>query len=132
MLATGIKSPVGVKVAGTKLEEVDRIAPESERVVKQVPGVTSAFAERLTGGQGKARAHRQRLARRICESHVTDLPWLASTPVNRTERRTYTQKYKRAVVRECDEPGVSVAGVALAHRTMPIRCAAGSCVNGGS
>src|SRR5216117_2366089 len=51
MLATGIKSSVGVKVAGTKLEEVDRIAAEIERVVKQVPGVTSAFAERLTGGR---------------------------------------------------------------------------------
>ena len=35
--------------------------------------------------------------------------------VNRTGRRTYTQEYKRAVVRECDDPGVSVAGVALAH-----------------
>jgi Cu(I)/Ag(I) efflux system membrane protein CusA/SilA len=51
MLATGIKSPVGVKVAGAKLEEVDRIAAEIERVVKEVPGVTSAFAERLTGGR---------------------------------------------------------------------------------
>jgi copper/silver efflux system protein len=51
MLATGIKSPVGVKVAGTKLEEVDRIAAAIERVVRQVPGVTSAFAERLTGGR---------------------------------------------------------------------------------
>ena len=35
--------------------------------------------------------------------------------VNRTGRRTYTPEYKRGVVRECDEPGVSVAGVALAH-----------------
>ncbi len=51
MLATGIKSPVGVKVAGTDLREVDRITAEIERVVKQVPGVTSAFAERLTGGR---------------------------------------------------------------------------------
>src|SRR5213080_1531543 len=51
MLATGIKSPVGVKVAGMNLEEVDGIAAEIERVVKQVPGVTSAFAERLTGGR---------------------------------------------------------------------------------
>jgi Cu(I)/Ag(I) efflux system membrane protein CusA/SilA len=51
MLATGIKSPVGVKVAGAKLEEVDRIAADVERVVRQVPGVTSAFAERLTGGR---------------------------------------------------------------------------------
>jgi Cu(I)/Ag(I) efflux system membrane protein CusA/SilA len=51
MLATGIKSPVGVKVAGTDLREVDRIAAEVQRVVKQVPGVSSAFAERLSGGR---------------------------------------------------------------------------------
>src|SRR5258705_12423991 len=48
MLATGIKSPVGVKVAGMDLHEVDRLAAAVERVVKQVPGVTSAFAERLS------------------------------------------------------------------------------------
>ncbi|MBI3375412.1 MAG: efflux RND transporter permease subunit [Betaproteobacteria bacterium] len=51
MLATGIKSPVCVKVAGMNLQEVDRIAAEVARVVKQVPGVTSAFAERLSGGR---------------------------------------------------------------------------------
>ncbi|HEV8260374.1 MAG TPA: efflux RND transporter permease subunit [Burkholderiales bacterium] len=51
MLATGIKSPVGVKVAGMNLQEVDRISAEVARVVKQVPGVTSAFAERLSGGR---------------------------------------------------------------------------------
>ena len=51
MLATGIKSPVGVKVAGTDLREIDRITGEIERVVKDVPGVTSALAERLTGGR---------------------------------------------------------------------------------
>jgi Cu(I)/Ag(I) efflux system membrane protein CusA/SilA len=51
MLATGIKTPVGVKVAGTNLQEIDRIAAEVERAVKNVPGVTSAFAERLTGGR---------------------------------------------------------------------------------
>ena len=36
--------------------------------------------------------------------------------VNRTGRRTYTAEYKRSVVQECDQPGVSVAGVALTHR----------------
>ena len=51
MLATGIKSPVGVKVAGASLQEIDRITAEVERVVKTVPGVTSALAERLTGGR---------------------------------------------------------------------------------
>jgi Cu(I)/Ag(I) efflux system membrane protein CusA/SilA len=51
MLATGIKSPVGVKVAGTDLQQIDRIAAAIERVVRTVPGVTSALAERLTGGR---------------------------------------------------------------------------------
>ncbi|MGH8769242.1 MAG: efflux RND transporter permease subunit, partial [Burkholderiales bacterium] len=51
MLATGIKSPVGVKVAGTNLGELDRITAEIERVLKPVPGVTSVFAERLSGGR---------------------------------------------------------------------------------
>jgi Cu(I)/Ag(I) efflux system membrane protein CusA/SilA len=51
MLATGIKSPVGVKVSGMNLQEVDRLASAVEQAVKNVPGVTSAFAERLTGGR---------------------------------------------------------------------------------
>jgi Cu(I)/Ag(I) efflux system membrane protein CusA/SilA len=51
MLATGIKSPVGVKVAGTNLAEIERVAAQIERVVKDVPGVSSALAERLTGGR---------------------------------------------------------------------------------
>src|SRR5262249_25947340 len=51
MLATGIKSPVGIKVAGPDLAQIDVIAQEIESAVKSVPGVTSALAERLTGGR---------------------------------------------------------------------------------
>jgi len=51
MLATGIKSPVGIKVAGTDLKEIDRLATRIEEAVRTVPGVTSALAERLTGGR---------------------------------------------------------------------------------
>ena len=51
MLATGIKSPVGIKVAGASLQEIDRITGEIERLVKRVPGVSSALAERLNGGR---------------------------------------------------------------------------------
>ncbi|MES3041571.1 MAG: efflux RND transporter permease subunit [Pseudomonadota bacterium] len=51
MLATGIKSPVGIKVSGASLQEIDRLTGEIERVVKTVPGVSSALAERLTGGR---------------------------------------------------------------------------------
>jgi len=51
MLATGIKSPIGVKVSGENLVELERIALEVEGVAKKVPGVSSALAERLTGGR---------------------------------------------------------------------------------
>ena len=51
MLATGIKSPVGVKVAGADLATIDRLTGEIERALKDVPGVSSALAERLTGGR---------------------------------------------------------------------------------
>ncbi|WP_248744879.1 efflux RND transporter permease subunit [Pseudomonas sp. MWU12-2037] len=50
MLATGIKSPIGVKVAGTSLADIDEVAHQVEAVAKQVPGISSALAERLTGG----------------------------------------------------------------------------------
>ncbi len=51
MLATGIKSPVGVKVSGASLQEIDKLTAQIERIVKQVPGVSSALAERLNGGR---------------------------------------------------------------------------------
>ncbi|MES3027695.1 MAG: efflux RND transporter permease subunit [Pseudomonadota bacterium] len=51
MLATGVKSPIGVKVSGSDLAQIDRIAHEVETVAKTVPGVSSALAERLTGGR---------------------------------------------------------------------------------
>ncbi|AGP47203.1 efflux RND transporter permease subunit [Serratia sp. TSA_198.1] len=51
MLATGIKSPVGIKVNGNNMADIERISGQIEQVVKQVPGVTSALAERITGGR---------------------------------------------------------------------------------
>ncbi|WP_319798393.1 efflux RND transporter permease subunit [Nitrobacter sp.] len=51
MLATGIKSPIGVKVSGSDLAQLDRIAQQIAQIAKTVPGVTSAFADRLTGGR---------------------------------------------------------------------------------
>jgi len=50
MLATGIKTPVGIKVAGPNLVELERIASEIEVVVRQVPGTSGVFAERVMGG----------------------------------------------------------------------------------
>ncbi len=49
MLSTGIRTPIGIKVFGKDLGEMEKLAKEIEAVVKTVPGTTSAFAERLTG-----------------------------------------------------------------------------------
>jgi Cu(I)/Ag(I) efflux system membrane protein CusA/SilA len=50
MLSTGIRTPIGIKVFGTDLAEMERVARDIERVVRTVPGTTSAYAERITGG----------------------------------------------------------------------------------
>lgn len=50
MLSTGIRTPVGIKVFGSSLEEMEKVAREIETVVKNVPGASSAYAERITGG----------------------------------------------------------------------------------
>ena len=50
MLSTGIRTPIGIKVFGKELGEMEKLAKEIEAVVKTVPGTTSAFAERITGG----------------------------------------------------------------------------------
>jgi len=51
MLATGIKSPIGIKVSGPDIGVIERLSSEVERVAKTVPGVSSALAERVTGGR---------------------------------------------------------------------------------
>jgi copper/silver efflux system protein len=50
MLATGIRTPVGIKVLGTDLAELEKLARQIEGVVKTVPGTSSAYAERVIGG----------------------------------------------------------------------------------
>lgn len=50
MLATGIRTPIGIKLFGKDLAEMERLAQQIEQAVKKVPGTTSAYAERITGG----------------------------------------------------------------------------------
>ncbi|OJU31288.1 MAG: cation transporter [Alphaproteobacteria bacterium 65-37] len=50
MLATGIRTPVGVKLLGRDFGELEKVAREIEAAIRQVPGTTSAYAERVTGG----------------------------------------------------------------------------------
>ena len=64
MLSTGIKSPVGIKIAGPDLKVIERIGEQVERVVKTVPGTRSAYAERVRGGRYiEVRTDRVRAAR---------------------------------------------------------------------
>ena len=51
MLSTGIKTPVGIKIAGPDLATLERIGTQIEAVVRKVPGTSSAFAERVMGGR---------------------------------------------------------------------------------
>ena len=51
MLSTGIKTPIGIKVAGDDLEKIETIGQKIERVVSQIPGTLSAFSDRVTGGR---------------------------------------------------------------------------------
>jgi Cu(I)/Ag(I) efflux system membrane protein CusA/SilA len=50
MLATGIRTPVGVKVMGKDLAVIEKLAREIEAAIRSVPGTSSAFAERIIGG----------------------------------------------------------------------------------
>ncbi len=50
MLSTGIRTPIGIKVFGKDLSEMEQLAKQIEQVVKAVPGTTSAYAERIMGG----------------------------------------------------------------------------------
>jgi len=50
MLSTGIRTPIGIKVFGKNLDEMEQLAKQIEAVVKNIPGTSSAYAERITGG----------------------------------------------------------------------------------
>ncbi len=64
MLATGIKTPVGIKIAGESLAEIEKIGKDLERIVKTVPGTASAYAERVAGGRYiKVDINREKAAR---------------------------------------------------------------------
>jgi Cu(I)/Ag(I) efflux system membrane protein CusA/SilA len=80
MLATGIKSPVGIKVAGPDLVVIDRIGAEIERVVKEVPGTASAFAEPVVGGR-YVEIHPDRLAAARYGLSIEDLQRIVAMAV---------------------------------------------------
>ncbi len=103
MLSTGIRTPVGVKVYGKDLHEIERLAREIEQVVKRVPGTTSAYAERITGGYYlNIEPDRQQLARYgLAVGDLLDVVGQAlggervTTTVDGRERYGVTLRYPR-------------------------------------
>ncbi|MGE5208082.1 MAG: efflux RND transporter permease subunit [Alphaproteobacteria bacterium] len=103
MLATGIKTPVGIKVAGPDLGELERIASEIEAVVRQLPGTSSAFAERVMGGNYiEFNINRDEIARyglalgdvqQVLEVALGGMP--LTTTVEGLERYTINLRYDR-------------------------------------
>lgn len=80
MLATGIKTPIGIKVAGEKLAEIEKIGKEIEKILLNVPGTTSAYAERVAGGRYvKVDIQREKAAR--YGLNIADVQAVVSTAV---------------------------------------------------
>ena len=103
MLSTGIRTPIGIKVFGKDLAEMERLARQIETVVKAVPGTTSAYAERITGGSYlMIEPNREQLARyglgvgELQEVIATALGGeLVTTMVEGRERYGVTVRYPR-------------------------------------
>jgi Cu(I)/Ag(I) efflux system membrane protein CusA/SilA len=105
MLSTGIRTPVGVKVFGTDLAEMERLSREIERVLRTVPGTSSAYAERIIGGYYlEITPNRDSLARHgLMIADVQDVIATAlggeavTTTVEGRERYTVNVRYPRAL-----------------------------------
>ncbi len=103
MLATGIRTPVGVKIIGKDLAAMEKVAREVETVLKTVPGTSSAYAERVTGGYYlEILPNRDRMARYgLMVSDVQDVVAMAlgaepiTTTVEGRERYTVAIRYPR-------------------------------------
>jgi Cu(I)/Ag(I) efflux system membrane protein CusA/SilA len=105
MLSTGIRTPVGVKVFGPDLEGIDDLSRKIEAAIRQVPGTTSAFAERAEGGYyleiEPDRATLARYGLTMEEFQATIRTALGGEPVTTTvegrERYTVNVRYPRAL-----------------------------------
>jgi Cu(I)/Ag(I) efflux system membrane protein CusA/SilA len=103
MLSTGIRTPVGIKVIGKDLNEMEGVARQIETVIKSVPGTSSAYAERVLGGYYlEIIPDRLRLARYgLAVSDVQDVVAMAlgaepiTTTIEGRERYTVAIRYPR-------------------------------------
>ncbi len=80
MLATGIKTPIGIKIAGEQLTEIEKIGKDIEQILQSVPGTTSVYAERVAGGRYvKVDIQRKEAAR--YGLNITDIQAVVSTAI---------------------------------------------------
>ncbi|MEL0640236.1 efflux RND transporter permease subunit [Pseudoalteromonas aliena] len=80
MLATGIKTPVGIKVAGPKLSEIQKIGQQIEVLLKDVPGTASVYSERVAGGRYiKVDINREKAAR--YSLNISDVQQVVATAI---------------------------------------------------
>ena len=80
MLATGIKTPVGIKVAGPNLKEIQKIGQQIEVLLKDVPGTASVYSERVAGGRYiKVDINREKAAR--YSLNIADVQQVVSTAI---------------------------------------------------
>jgi Cu(I)/Ag(I) efflux system membrane protein CusA/SilA len=80
MLATGIKTPIGIKIAGPKLSVIEDIGKQLEKIIKEVPGTASVYSERVAGGRYiKVDIQREKAAR--YGLNIADIQQVVSTAV---------------------------------------------------
>ena len=80
MLATGIKTPIGIKIAGPKLDVIQDIGKQLEEIIKKVPGTASVYSERVAGGRYvKVDIQREKAAR--YGLNIADIQQVVSTAV---------------------------------------------------
>src|SRR5258706_3181581 len=104
MLATGIRTPIGIKVLGTDLVEMDKLARQIETVVKTVPGTSSAYAERVIGGYYlDVVPNREALAR--YGLMVSDVQDTISSALGGETVNTTLECRERSDGNMCDPPG---------------------------
>ena len=116
MLSTGIRTPIGIKVFGKDLQEIEKLSKQIEAVVRKVPGTSSAFAERITGGYYlNIVPNREQLARygltvgEVQEVIGTALgAEMATTTVEGRERFAVTVRYPRELRSDPEQIGREV------------------------
>lgn len=103
MLTTGIRTPVGIKVLGNNLKQVEQVGIEIEKILPQVPGTRSVFAERITGGYFlDFKFDREKLARyglSITQAQDALMASVGGDPITKTvegrERYSVNVRYSR-------------------------------------